>query len=192
MFDIFEQPWTMLGVAIISMIIIFVFRCVWPNKERWWQLVIPLLIALLGFGVEYFVKTDLEQITSLMKAGIAAVETKNPQGIGPILSDSYRDSSGRGKTELVAYCDAVLSQNIVKTCKKMSLKIDIASKTTATADLTMIVTFDKTAMPELEAVPFFNVKVKLYFQKESDKKWRIGRSELVELNKQTFKWGDIH
>lgn len=192
MFDIFEQPWTMLGVAIISMLIIFVFRCVWPNKQRWWQMLIPLLIALLGFGIEYFVKTDLEQITRLMKTGIWAVETKNPQEIGPILSDSYHDSSGRGKTELVSYCDAVLSQNIIKTCKKVALQIDIASKTNATADLAMMVTFDKTAMPELEAVPFFKVKVKLYFQKESGKKWRIIRSELVSLNNQTYKWGDIH
>jgi hypothetical protein len=192
MFDIFEQPWTMLGVAIISMIILFIIRSVYPNKRRWHQLLIPIFIAAFGFGIEYFVKTDLEQINSLIQTGISAIDSRNVQSARNLLSEEYRDSAGHSKEELLAYCDALLKQNLIKSCKQSGVPdIKIQSKTNATVEFNTIIVLEKSGNAELESVPFLKVKVKLDIGKESDKKWRVSKSELEELNNQAVKWSDI-
>ncbi|MHC4239449.1 MAG: hypothetical protein ACYSUC_06790, partial [Planctomycetota bacterium] len=62
MLNIFQQPWTILLVAVITSLAISIYRWLFPEKSRRWQLLVPLVIALAGFALDFLVKTDLEKI----------------------------------------------------------------------------------------------------------------------------------
>ena len=71
MFNLFEQPWTLVGVGFIALFCLWLFRVFAPDKWRWWLLGIPVLIAVLGFGLDWLVESDTEEL---------AVEVRPPLG----------------------------------------------------------------------------------------------------------------
>jgi hypothetical protein len=54
MFNIFEQTWTLLGASVIILFVILTIRSVWPERRRWWQLLVP--VAING-NILYYQKT---------------------------------------------------------------------------------------------------------------------------------------
>lgn len=104
MFNVFEQPWTLVGASVVVLLVILTIRSVWPEKRRWWQLLIPVFVAIGGFGLDFFVQTDLEKINSLIDAGIKAVEEENCDAIESIIADNYEDSFHNTKNELMSHC----------------------------------------------------------------------------------------
>lgn len=191
MLNIFEQPWTMIGVAFLSLIVIFVYRAVYPQKQRSWQLLIPVLIALLGLSLDYFVKTDYEKIDSLLNTAISSVADQTTDVYQQIISDNYTDSSRRTKTELLAYRQALLSQNVITSCKKTGVLINPPSNNLATAMINATITLNRSLSPELDGLNVLLVEAKAYLQKEPDKIWRIQKTEILELNNQPVSWKDM-
>jgi len=59
MFDIFEQPWTLMGAAVLVLFGMLTFRSFCPEKRRWWQLLVPVFLAVAAFGADMLVQTDL-------------------------------------------------------------------------------------------------------------------------------------
>jgi lipoprotein signal peptidase len=103
MFNFYEQPWTLLGIAVIVLFGILTYRSVVPEKKRAWQLLIPLLIALAGFGIDRLVTTDTEKINSIIDSGIKAVKAENFNAVDSYISDDYRDSFHRSKEQLISH-----------------------------------------------------------------------------------------
>lgn len=189
MFNIFEQSWSLLIVAILTLFIILTLRRIFPEKRRWWQLILPAFLAIAAFTLDFSVKTDLEKINAVINIGARAVEKENPDAIEAIISESYCDSYHNTKEVLMRYCRIVLSEPLVEKNYKTILEIEI-SQPEATVILTARIVFDKRSY-----VYDFNrlmlTKVKLELQKESDDQWLINRSEILEINRQPAKWRDI-
>ena len=142
MFDIFEQPWTLVGAAVIVLFGLFTFRSVFPEKRRWWQLLVPVLVVALAFGLDGIVRTDLERIDAVIAKGIKAVKEEDFRAVESILSDGYSDSYHRTKQHFLDHFRRVLSEPLVATHKETGRLVDIKG-TEATVVLFTTVTFEK-------------------------------------------------
>ena len=122
MFDFFEQPWTLTGVAILVLFGVLTFRSVWPEKNHWWQWLLPVFVASIAFGLDALVKTDLEKVNAVIKVTMKAVQQKDINAIEAVIADNYYDSYHNNKEHLIADCRKYLSQNPVKKIKKTSIQ----------------------------------------------------------------------
>jgi len=190
MFDIFEQPWTLIAAAVLVLFGILTFRSIFPEKRRWWQLLVPVAIAAGSFGLDFFVQTDLEKINAIIDAGIKAVEEENCNAIGAIIADNYQDSYHKTKKDLMAHCRMELSAPVVEKNKKSACLVEL-SPPEAKATLFVLITFDKNSHVSQEYKSFILVKVKLYLQKQRDKSWLITRVEVLEIDRQRVAWQDV-
>jgi len=190
MFDIFEQPWTILLVAVIVSLVISIYRWLFPEKKRWRHLLIPLIIAAAGLAADFFVKTDAEKINALLKTGMKAVEEEDADAVGAIIAPDYADSAHNTKEDLMRYCRMMLGQPLVDKNKKWALSLEV-SPPNATAIFTVITHFDPQSYIYQSYMRILMTKIELELQKQADKSWLITRAEVIELNRQPAKWHDI-
>jgi hypothetical protein len=187
--DIFDKPWTLLGAAVLVLFGMLTFRSMFPEKRRWWQLLVPALLAAGAFGLDLLVQTDLEKIKTVIKTGMRAVEEEDYNSIGRIISDNYSDSHHSTKQHLLAHCRTELSRSLVEKNKKRGLLIEL-SEPNATAILFALTTFDENSFIA-EYKSFLLIKAKLYLQKQPDKRWLISRVELLEIDRHPVNWSQI-
>jgi len=191
MFNIFEQYWTLLIVAIIALPVMLMVRSMFPEKRHWWQLALPAFLAVAAFGLDWLGKTDLEKINALIKAGITAAEEENCDGIDAIISQNYSDSYHTTKESLMAHCRRILLPPLVEKNSKRSLLIEI-SPPKAAATLIVLTKFDeKSYVYQSYSKPLLLTKMKLTLQKGPDKQWLINRTEILELDRQPVNWKDV-
>jgi hypothetical protein len=190
MLNIFQQPWTMLLVAVVTSLVISIYRWLFPEKSRWWQLLIPIVIALAGVALDFFVKTDLEKISALLKTGMKAVEQENTDAVDAIIAPHYNDSYHNTKEDLMRYCQMMLAQPLVEKNKKLALSIEMSTPT-ATATFTVVTKFDKQSYIYQSYLHSLVTKMQLQLQKQHDKSWLITRAEILELNRQPANWRHI-
>ena len=189
MFDFFEQPYTLIGAAILVLFGILTFRSFCPEKRRWWQLLIPALIVAAAFGVDMLVQTDLEKINSVINAAINAVQQEDYRAIGATIDNNYSDSYHRTKQQLLDHCKRTLSKSLIDKINKPNRLIDI-SDSNATATLFAMIILDKNSdLSQYKS--FFEVKARLSFRKQPDKTWLISRIEILEIDRQPFSWKSI-
>jgi hypothetical protein len=190
MFDFFEQPYTLIGAAILVLFGILTFRSVVPEKRRWWQLLLPVFVAIAAFGLDMLVQTDLEKINSTIKTVIKAVEEENCNAIEAMIAENYQDSYHDTKMHLMRHCRKRLTPSLVEKNKKRRSLVEL-SPPNATATLFMLTTFEKNSSISVNYKSSLYSKIELRFQKQQDKTWLINRAEILELDKQPAKWNDI-
>ena len=190
MFDFFEQPWTLIGAAVLVLFGMFTFRSVFPEKRRRWQLLVPVCLAAAAFGLDGIVQTDLEKIDAILAKGIKAVKEEDFKAVESILSDRYSDSYHHTKQHLLDHFKRVLSEPLIANHKQTGRLVDIKGSE-ATAVLFTTVTFEKNSRVAQNYTSFLMTKTKLSLQKRPDGKWLIKRIEVLELNRQPANWGHI-
>lgn len=191
MFDIFEQPWTLVGLAVLVLCGMFTFRSVFPEKRRWWQLLVPVLLAVAAFGLDLLVPTDLEKINAVINTGIEAIEQEDCPAIEAIIADDYWDSYHKTKELLMAHCRRELSKPLVVKNKKTSSPIIGISGPNANATVFTLMTFEKDSYVSQNYKSFLLIRAELHFKKQLDNRWLIDRVRIVEIDRQPVDWGDI-
>lgn len=194
MLDIFEKPWTLVGVAILVLFGMLTFRSIFPEKRRRWQLLLPLFLAVSAFGLDFAVKTDLEKVKAVIKTGIKAVEQENCNAIETIIADNYSDSYHNTKASLIIHCRNELARSPVEKITKTDLQIEMSPsqvRQNCRITLTALVKFDKNSFVAQNYKPYVFIKVNLFLQKQPDKRWVIYSVELLELDKQPVNWRQI-
>ena len=190
MFDFFEQPYTLIGAAVLVLFGMFTFRSVFPEMRRWWQLLIPAFLVAVAFGLDGIVKTDLEKINAVIDTGIQAVKEEDVRAVETILSNNYGDSYHRSKQHLLDHFKQVLSEPLIANHKQTGRLVEIKGSQ-ATVILFTTVTFEKNSRIAQNYTSFLMTKTKLAFQKQPDEKWLMTRIEVLELNRQPANWGHI-
>jgi hypothetical protein len=188
MWNIFEQPWTLLGAAVLVLLGVLTFRSVWYEKRRSWQWLLPAGIALLGVGLDLGVTTDLEKINRVIKVGLKAIEAEDCAAIGRLIADDYQDSYHKSKESLLDQCRARLVPPAVQKVRKISAKVEVSAPD-AKATLTMWMTFDKDSFWAQAYKPTALITVQLYFRKQPNKSWLVCRVEVREVDKTPVTWG---
>ncbi|MHC4061191.1 MAG: hypothetical protein ACYSR6_06230 [Planctomycetota bacterium] len=190
MLNIFQQPWTILLVAVITSLAISIYRWLFPEKSRRWQLLVPLVIALAGFALDFLVKTDLEKIKALLSTGMKAVEQENIDVVDAVIAPHYSDSYHNTKEDLMRYCRMMLAQPLVEKNKELALTIEM-SKPAATATFTVVTKFDPRSNIYQSYLHSLVIKMQLQLQKQPDRSWLITRAEVLELNRQPASWRHV-
>jgi hypothetical protein len=190
MFNFYQQPWTMVGIAIIVLFVILTYRSVVPEKKRAWQLLIPLLIVLAGFGIDRAVTTDKEKINDIIVSGINAVKTENFNSIDSYISDDYRDSYHRSKDQLISHVQGRLRMNEVEKAKKTNIVI-MVNGNVAKVNLFMKIVLNQNSEIKQEFnISVVPMKIDLTFIKQNNK-WLINCIELRSVNLQPVRWSEV-
>ena len=190
MFNIFEQPWTLLIVAIVVLLAMLMLRRILPEKRHWWQWLLPAFLSVAAFGADLLVQTNLEKINAVINTAVKAVEEENPDAIEAVISDNYRDSIHRTKNYLMARCRTWLSEPLVEKNIKRTVSIEKTGPK-ATAIFTVRIIFDKRSYVYQGFKSQIRTKMKLDLQKEQDNRWLINQAEILNIDGQPFKWRDI-
>lgn len=190
MYNIFEKPWTLLIVAIVLLLIIYIIRAFKPEKRQWWHLFIPIMIAISAFAIDTFVETDLENINSIIKSCIKASRNEDADTIDTFIASDYHDSQHQSKQEIMIYCRAIFSEPAVERFVKLNQSIELSSSN-ATVIIKGFLFFDKESRFYKELKPAMAVKLELGLKKYSNKKWQINRAEILEIDNQTIDWDSL-
>jgi len=190
MWNIFEYPFVGIGIAVLSIIGLELFRTLRPEKKRWWHLFVPVVIMALSFAIAFFVQTDKEKILSAVNKGIKAFEERKIEPIREIIADDYFDAANSSKELIVAYCQALFETAMIDRVTFISRKTEIEdNKAAFTAEA--FINFAEESEIAKMGKPFLIVKARFYFKKTPDKKWLINSSEILELDRKTVNWGEI-
>ena len=188
MWNFFEQPWTLLGAAVLVLFGVLTFRSVWDDKRKPWQWFLPAGVALLAVGLDLAVTTDIEKINQMIKTGLKAVREENCAAIDPLIAADYEDSFHKSKESLMDRCRARLVPPAVQRVRKVSSKIDITPPTAKVA-LSIWMTFDQNSVWAQAYKQTALIAVDVYFRKQPDKSWRVSRVEVREVDKMPASWG---
>ena len=189
MSQIFETPWPVLTVALIALAVVVIIRQTWPDKNRWWQLLIPLVIAAGGLGLEHFIETDYEKIESVIEAGRQAVINQDVGRLANIVSPDYSDSAHYSKEALMGFCRDLLDQPFVERIKRQQEQITISGQK-AEAELSVRLHLHP-QNPYAVGGTLMYVKMKLHLTKTAYGNWLISGSEIISINNQPFGWGSV-
>ncbi|UCC23084.1 MAG: hypothetical protein JSW23_03205 [Planctomycetota bacterium] len=190
MWNIFEQPWTLLVTAVIALIVVLVLHRTIEGKKRLYLWLLPPLLALLAFGLDHLVETDLEKIKAVIDTAVTAVEDENADAIEPIIADNYSDSFHKSKKPFIYYCKRKLSGPLVDKNIARIVSIDI-SGTQAVAIFTVRVVFDQRGYVAQAYKQRVLTKVEMTLQKQPDDQWLVTSIELLELDLQPTNWSDL-
>jgi len=190
MFNLFDHPWGLLTVAVIILLGLLMFRRIFPGKCRWWQWLLPALLALAALGLDSLVQTDTEKINIVINSAVLAVEEENPHAIEPLISDNYHDSVHSTKSSLFSHCRIRLSEPLIEKNIKRIVSMDI-SPPTATAIFTVRIIFDKQSFVYQSFKSQMLTKVKAHLRKQPNNGWLINRVELLEIDRRPATWQDI-
>ncbi len=189
MWDIFDQPWTLLGAAVIVLLGVLTFRSVWPEKRRWWQWLLPAGVAVLGFGLDAVVATDLEKINRMIQAAMGAAEREDCAALGRLIADNYSDSFHEDKQAIVTHCRARLVAPAVERVKKIGAVLQITPPK-ATVTLTVSVRLEQGSYwVRTYGITAALVKAQFWMSKQPDGNWLVTRIEIEEVNKVPASWG---
>jgi len=190
MFDFFEQPYTLIGAAVLVLFGMLTFRSFCPERRRWWQLLVPVFLIAAAFGADMLVQTDNEKINTVIKTAIKAIQQEDCSAIEAVIANNYSDSYHGTKKPFLDHFRRELSKSLVDKGKKAGLLIDI-SDSNATANLFAVIIFDKNSYISQNYKSFLMVKARLSLRKQPDKRWLINRIEILELDRHPTSWKGI-
>ena len=191
MFNIFQQPWTMLVIAFIALDVIWCANMFKTENFNKWIWLTPLLIALLGFALDFLVKTDREKVNILINSAINAAQEENIPAIDAIIAENYQDSGHKTKPDLMRYCTRMLSGPFIEKNTKMGSTLEITPPA-AKATINVMTRFDPNSFVYQNNIRAMMVKVEIFMQKQPDKSWLINQTELLEINKQPTTWRQVN
>ena len=190
MFNVFESPWLLLIFSFIFLAVVVIVRRGNEEKSPWWFLFLPFVFGVVSVGLDFFIHTDHEKITSVINIAIQGIIEQDVGQIGSLIASDYSDSAHNSKERLMAYCQAILSRPIVEKVKKQYCQTIISPPNAAT-ELHTIVHFKQDSVYAL-AGNIMSVKMELHFAKKDDGSWLINNSEILSINRQSCNWKDTH
>ena len=189
MTNIFQTPWLLLFISLVLLMVVAVLRQSYPEKQRWWQLLLPLVLAIIALGLDYFVKTDYEKVKHMIKCARDAVVAEDADALATTLSPGYSDRSHNSGDKLVSFMRSFFTTTKIDKAPQTTGQI-VINAPTATAENVYRVHVEPNSA-YTQAATLYYVKVRLRLTKNADAQWLITGCELLELNFQPFHWRDL-
>lgn len=187
MWNVFENSWLLLTLAGISLVVASVIR---QEKPEWGYkpLLVPILLAALGFGLDYAVTTDYEAVSSIIPACKRAAIDANPNRIMEFISPTYSDRSHKDKAAFERRVRHTITGASIRRIRIQSNTISIEGNR-AESKLAGAVHLNSNSQYAAYGT-FFLMEMKFEYEKISEK-WYIKRMDLISLNNQPMQWNDI-
>ncbi len=189
MTNIFQTPWLLLFISLVLLIVVTVVRQNSPEKQLWWLLLLPLVLAIIALGLDYFIKTDYEKVKHTIKSARDAIVAEDADALARTLSPAYSDRSHDSRDQLVRFMRSFFKTTKIDRAPLKSGQIVIDAPT-ATAENLYRVHVEPNS-EYAEAASLYFVKVRIRLTKNADAQWLITGCELLELNNQPFHWGHL-
>ena len=190
MLNVFQQPWTLIIASTVCLLVVLILRVVFVDRRRWWQLALPFIIIGLAFGLDFAVQTDYEKIDTALNMAVDGFEAQRTEPIEQVIADDYADAVHHSKSLILAYCDGIFDVAPVRKISILSKEIAI-EKSRAVFTAEVVVHFAEKSEFAKMGKSLMLVKGQLFLKKTDDKKWRIYRCELLELDRKSVTWRQI-
>ncbi len=190
MFDFFEQPWTLLGAAVLVLFGFLTYRSLCPEKRRWWHLLVPLAIAGIGFGLDFLVATDLEKVRGTVDALLKAVQAEDCAGVAETIAPDYRDSRHATREQLLAHCAQELDGPTVQVVKLRGDEVDLADSE-AKVILNLFFRFEENSRVAKQYKAVALVKIRLHLAKRPGGQWLIDQARPLEVDTFPVSWRSL-
>ena len=187
MFNVFENPWGLIVIAVVIFFIILVSQTISPQKRLRWLKVIPVLLAVAAFGIDFLVETDREKISAAITTVVKAAENETPDLIEPVIANDYRDSLHNSKSVLMSYFRRALSEPLIRKNIERIRSIDIQPPR-AIVIFTVRILFDQQSSVYQGFKQQLLVEAQADLEKQSDGRWLINRIEPLKLDNQPATW----
>lgn len=185
MTNIFEQPWLLLIVAGVVFLVVAFFRDLLPPKRAWLFWLLPIVIAIAAFAIDYLVQTDKEKIEAILAKASRAVEKEDIKAIEPLIWKNYSDSVHPSKQALLDNFKLRLSEPVIEKIVPAIVSLDI-KPSEAKVVFTARVMFDpKGPVYEYRKMMLFKVEADL--TKENGE-WFFSRTEILTIDLQPAGW----
>ncbi|MGA2069851.1 MAG: hypothetical protein ABSG97_00745 [Sedimentisphaerales bacterium] len=185
MTNIFEQPWLLLIVAGVVFLGVAMFRDALPPKRAWLFWMLPIVIAIAAFAIDFLVETDKEKIETVLAKACRAVEREDIESAEPLIWKNYSDSIHPTKQILLDHFQLRLSEPVIEKIVPAIVSLDIKPPD-AKLVFTARVMFDpKGPIYEYRKMMLFKVQADLI--KEADK-WFFSRTEILTIDLQPAGW----
>jgi hypothetical protein len=191
MWNVFEYPFVGIGIAFLSLVGIWVYQVIRPDKKRKWHFAVPFVIAGLAFALEFFVQTDKEKILAAFNQGVRSFQEQKIEPIREIIAEDYSDAAHGSKELLVAYCQALFQTAAVEKVTTFSREVRI-DRTQGDFIVEAMVKFTEDSEIAKMGKPFLIVKARLHFKKTPQKKWLVCGSEILELDRKPVNWNQLN
>lgn len=189
MTNIFQSPWLLLFISLVLLMVVAALRQSFPEKQRWWQLLLPLLLAIIALGLDYFIKTDYEKVKHMIKCARDAVVAEDADALARTLSPGYSDRSHNSGDQLVRFLRSFFTTTQIDKARQTTGQIVIDAPTATAENVYLVHVGPNSAYTQ--AATIYYVKVRLRLEKNADAQWLITGCELLELNFQPFHWRDL-
>ena len=190
MFNVFQQPWTLIIVGTICLLVILIFRAAFVDKKRPWQLALPFVIVGLAFGLDFAVQTDYEKIITALNGAIDSFEAKQTESIEEVIADDYADAVHNSKGLMLAYCQGLFNVAPVRKISILTKEIAV-EESIAVFTAEVVVHFAKESEFAKMGKSLMLVKGQLFLKKTDDKRWLVYSSQLLELDRKSVNWQQI-
>jgi hypothetical protein len=190
MFNVYENPWGLTGIAVVILFTILVLRTIFPEKRLRWLMVIPALIVVVAFALDYLVETDREKIDAVISTAVKAVQNEDPDAVSTVIANNYRDSYHSSKSALMSHCRTVLSEPIIEKNIKRIVSINIQPPN-ATVIFTVRTLFDKQSDIYQGFKQQMLTEAQANLRKQPDGRWLIDRIELLKIDLHPAGWKDV-
>ncbi len=188
MWNIFEQPWLFVAIGVGVGLLIGAFRSVYPDKAKPWTWLVPLLLLGVGFGLDYRVTTDREEVIMTLQQIVRLAEEQDVRAIDPLVSPEYSDSYHRNKARLMEHMRSRFSKPVLDQITTLSLHVNSIEDGTAAAGLTATVVFDPQSAVAQVAGKTLIARVEFELRRQTDGQWLLDAMELKEVNRQPTNW----
>ncbi len=190
MFNVFEQPWTLLGASVLVLFGVLTYRSVWADKRRPWQWLLPIMLAGSALGLDFLVMTDQEQVRAVTSSLLKAVEEEDCPGVSRWISPNYSDIRHSSKDALMDRCYQELKGPTVEKLKQLDDLVELGARK-AKVTVSLFVRFDKNSRIAQLYKPVFLAKIRLHLTKQVDGRWLVSRIDMLEVDKQPVSWRNV-
>ncbi|MBP8304706.1 MAG: hypothetical protein KBE04_11330 [Phycisphaerae bacterium] len=191
MWNVFEQPWTLLVAAVLTFPAVMTFRALYPDKERRWQLAVPFCVAGLALGLDLLVATDLEQVRALVRSTLKAARAEDIPRLERLLASDYRDSYHRDRQQLLDHARTALARSPIAKIQVLGQSIDPIEPPDARAALSLMVGFDPNSLVAQTYRPFVFVGLEWSLSRQPGGPWLVRTIELTEVDRNPVSWGRV-
>ncbi len=186
MTNIFEQPSLLLIVAGVVFLVVAFFRDLLPPKRAWVFWLLPVVIAIAAFAIDYLVQTDKEKIEAVLAKASRAVEKEDIKSLGPLIWENYSDSVHPSKQALLDNFKLRLSEPVIEKIVPAIVSLDI-KPAEAKIEFTARVMFDpRGPVYEYRKTPMI-FKLEADLTKEGNE-WFFSRTEILTIDLQPAGW----
>ena len=189
MTNIFQTPWLLLFISLVLLIVVTVVRQNSPEKQLWWLLLLPLVLAIIALGFDYFIKTDYEKVKQAVKHARDAIVAEDADALARTLSPGYSDRSHNSGDQLVGFLRSFFATTQIDKAPQTTGQIVIDAPTATAENVYRVHVGPNSAYTQTASL--YYVKVRIRLTKNADAKWLITGCELRELNFQPFHWRDL-